>query len=74
MLFHFFVKEYNIETESTIRTILHSSPPIRLWIFCTLAINVHKMTRINSYLLKFLNCLNYVLMFAKTEEPSHSGK
>ena len=74
MLFHFFVKEYNIETESTIRTILHSSRPIRLRIFCTLAINVHKMTRINSYLLKFLNFLNYVLMFAKTEEPNHSGK
>ena len=33
----FLVEEYNIETESKIRPILHSSRPIRLLIFCTLA-------------------------------------
>ena len=34
----YLVKEYNIETESTIRSILHSSRLIMLQIFCTLAI------------------------------------
>ena len=34
----FSIKKYNIETEVTIRSILYSSRPIRLQIFCTLMI------------------------------------
>ena len=36
----FLIKEYAIETDSTIAPILHSSRPIRLQIFCTFVIVV----------------------------------
>ena len=38
----YFVKEYNVETESTIRQILYSSRPIRFQIFCRLALKNDK--------------------------------
>ena len=34
------IKQYNIETASRIRAMLHSSRPIRLQIFCTLPTNI----------------------------------
>ena len=40
MLLSFYIKEYNIDTESTIQVILYFSQPIRLKIFWSLAIKL----------------------------------
>ena len=51
-----------IETESRIRSILHSSQPIRLKIFCTLTINI-----------LFINELSSRSAIIKVLEGRHSG-
>ena len=63
-------KEYNIETESTIRQILYSSGPIRLQIFCTLAIITSKVFLSFNPTQRFLNLNASYKNFGKFWEDS----